>query len=204
MATPSPHPVIADRSAPGDLAPHATTAALLLRALQHGDRPALRALLANTQSFSAAELAVALELFDEAFAPGGGEGEDQEQYAFVGAVDGASAERRLVGYACWGRTPATRATFDLYWLAVDPAQQGSGIGAALVHEVERRASAVGGRLMVIEASGRADNAAVRRFYERMGSTAVATVRDFYAPGDDRITYTKRLGATGSTQGSDDA
>ncbi|MBI2796599.1 MAG: GNAT family N-acetyltransferase [Gemmatimonadetes bacterium] len=178
-----------------------------LAPLAPGDRGALAALVAATGVFREAEVAVAVELFDEAFAPGGGGGTDDTGYAFVGAFEGTGAARRLTGYACWGRTPGTRGTFDLYWLAVDPARQGTGIGAALVREVEGRVAASGGRLLVIEASGRPEHAGVRRFYERAGSRAAATVTDFYAPDDDRVIYTMRVGATragGTTRGSDGA
>ena len=176
---------------------------MVLGSLMRADRSALATVVAATGAFSEAEVTVALELFDEAFATGGGEGVDSEQYAFVGAF-ASPAERRLLGYACWGRTPDTPSTYDLYWLAVDPPAQGAGVGAALVREVQRRLAAIGGRLLVIEASGRADTAPARRFYERMGGTAAAVVRDFYGPGDDRITYTMPLHGTGFSSGSEHA
>ena len=201
MATlPSPPLATAERRAPNGVPGRAAPGATKLGALAEGDRPAVAALLASTGAFRAAEVAVALELFDEAFTPGGGDGADPDGYAFVGTFLGN--DRTLAGYACWGRTPDTRGTFDLYWLAVDPARQGAGIGATLVREVKRRIAALGGRLLVIEASGRADNAGVRRFYERLGCTAAATVRDFYAPGDDRIIYTTRADEAASIRGSD--
>src|SRR2546430_6552456 len=34
----------------------------------------------------------------------------------------------LVVWACWGPTPGTRGTHDLYWIAVDPERQGQGVG----------------------------------------------------------------------------
>ena len=50
---------------------------------------------------------------------------------FVLVADGA-----LVGWICWGPTPCTIGTFDLYWIVVDPAWQGRGVGSALVAEME--------------------------------------------------------------------
>ena len=211
--TPSPPLATAERRVPAGVpAGAAPTATPELGALGLSDRAALVALLSATGVFREAEVAVALELFDEAFGPGGGGGTDPEGYAFVGAFLGdaaAAAAARLAnggllaGYACWGRTPDTRGTFDLYWLAVDPARQGSGIGAALVREVKRRVAALGGRVLLIEASGRADNAGVRRFYERLDCTAAARVRDFYATGDDRIIYTTRVDGAVSIRGATD-
>ena len=109
-------------------------------------------------------------------------------YEFTGAYD----DDRLIGYVCFGPTPATDGTFDLYWLAVDPAAQGRGAGRALVKSVEQELARRGGRLLVVETSSRADYASTREFYARVGYREAARVRDFYAPADDRIILTTRL------------
>src|SRR5205085_12524048 len=54
-------------------------------------------------------------------------------------------------YACFGPTPATDRTFDLYWIAVHPDAQRSGAGAALMDDVERQLEARA-RMIVIETS----------------------------------------------------
>ena len=173
---------------------------LVLGVLEPADRAAVEGVLRATGAFREPEVAVALELFDDAFTAGGGAGRDPEQYAFTGAFAPAGT-RELVGYACWGRTPETRGTYDLYWLAVHPDAQGSGVGSALVADVWERVAAIGGRLLVIEASGRADNAPVRGFYERLCGPPAARVRDFYAAGDDRLTYTMRIHRAATSHGS---
>jgi ribosomal protein S18 acetylase RimI-like enzyme len=96
-----------------------------------------------------------------------------------------------VGWICWGATPCTDRTWDLYWLAVDPTAQGSGAGTALVEEMERRLAGRA-RLVSVDTSGRADYLPTRRFYEARGYRAVAVVPDFYAPGDDQVIFTKPL------------
>ncbi len=101
-------------------------------------------------------------------------------------------ERRLVGYVCFGTTPLTTGTYDLYWIAVDPTLHGRGIGSALLGAVLAAMRAAGGRLLLIETSSRADYANTRTFYERAGLTLEARIRDFYSPGDDRLIYAKRL------------
>jgi GNAT superfamily N-acetyltransferase len=106
---------------------------------------------------------------------------------------GADAEGRLVGWICWGPTPCTLGTYDLYWMAVDPAVQRGGVGTALLVEMERQL--VGrARLIVVETAGRADYAATRSFYESRGYRPTARIPEFYAPGDDLVVYTKQLGA----------
>jgi ribosomal protein S18 acetylase RimI-like enzyme len=150
-------------------------------------RARLAELLVDTGAFHVDEVEVALSLFDLTHAPGADDA--PLDYEFVGAFDD---EGRLVGYACFGPTPATDGTFDLYWLAVDPAVQGRGIGRALVRDVEAKLIARDGRLLVVETSSRPDYESTRRFYTRRGYTEAARVRDFYAPADDRILLTTRL------------
>lgn len=104
---------------------------------------------------------------------------------------GAELEGRLVGWICWGQTPCTERTWDLYWLAVDPAAHGRGVGRALVAEMEQRLTGRA-RLISIDTSGRADYDPTRAFYVAVGYTEVAVVPDFYAPGDDQVIFTKAL------------
>jgi hypothetical protein len=52
--------------------------------------------------------------------------------------------------------------------------------------------AAGGDRMYIDTSGRPQYAPTRAFYERNGFRCDATLRDFYATGDDRIIYVKMV------------
>jgi len=132
--------------------------------------------------FRDAEIPVALEVFDAA--TGSGRAVDPDYETAGVEVDGG-----LAGWACWGPTPGTEGTFDLYWIVVDPARHGSGVGSQLMDEMHRRI--VGrARLVLIETSGRADYAATRAFYARHGYHLVSTIPEFYAPGDDRVTYAR--------------
>ena len=133
-----------------------------------------------TGVFSEDEVRVALELVD---APA------EDGYEFVGAFDDLE---RLVGYACFGATPSTDRTYDLYWIAVHPGAQRDGVGAALMSEVERRLEERSARLSLIETSSRDDYAATRRFYQKLGYDEAARLRDFYGPGDDRVVLSKRF------------
>jgi len=159
-------------------------------ALGRQDRGRVAEILAATGMFTPEEVAVGLELFDETFGTGAAAG-SSAPYEFVGAFrDGDT----LVGYACYGATPGTDGTFDLYWIAVDPAAQGGGTGSGLLGEVEQRLRERAARLLVAETSSRAAYAPTRRFYDRRGFDEAARVAAFYAPDDDRLIYTKRLTA----------
>jgi ribosomal protein S18 acetylase RimI-like enzyme len=165
-------------------------------ALDPRHRGRLAEILAATAVFSPDEIGVALELFDETF---GGERLRQPSrtphvrppasaYEFLGLF----TDDALVGYACYGPTPAAEGTFDLYWIAVHPGTQGAGGGSQLLSEVERRLHGGGARLLIAETSSRVAYAPTRRFYDARGYGEAARVADFYAPADDRVIYAKRL------------
>jgi GNAT superfamily N-acetyltransferase len=154
-----------------------------LRHLSAADRGRIEEITRAVGLFRPDEIPVALEVFDEAVRAG----PRGEPYSALGAdVDG-----RLAGWICWGPTPCTLGTYDLYWMAVDPALQGAGIGTALVLEMERRLAGLA-RLIIVETAGRPDYAATRRFYECRGYRPTANIPDFYAPGDDQVVYVKEV------------
>ena len=184
---------------------------LRLAPLERDRRAEVRGILERSGAFAVDEVAVALELFDEAFpADDGGPrrspasahepravGEapaPEMDYEFVGAYGAGGA---LQGYACWGPTPDAERTFDLYWIAVDPGEQGAGGGTLLLAEVERRLAGRRARMLVVETSSRPEYEGARGFYARRGYQEAARVREFYAPGDDRIILTKRIEQRGS-------
>ena len=154
------------------------------REVQPDDTNTIRCLVAATGYFSPAEVEVAEELVRERLNKGVDSG-----YEFVFAV---RAEWPVVGYACFGEIPCTVGSFDLYWIAVDPANQRQGIGARLVAETERTIRQSGGRHIYIETSGRSSYASTRLFYERCGYDRIAEMCDFYAPGDSKLIYRKVL------------
>ena len=184
--------------------------------LARGHRDRITQILDATRVFRPEEVEVALELFDETFpsdasrsgaadasssAPSTGDAGDSEKsaahrlpptacsYAFLGAF---TPDDELVGYACYGPTPDTDRTFDLYWIAVDPGAQGGGGGTQLLTEVERRLRGENARMLIVETSSRSEYASTRHFYEKRGYAEAARVREFYAPLDDRIIFTKRF------------
>jgi ribosomal protein S18 acetylase RimI-like enzyme len=149
-----------------------------------GDAEAVRRLVAATGFFHPAEAEIAVELVLETLAaPGTGD------YHFLFA-DAAAGE--LAGYACFGPVPLTQGSWDLYWIAVGPELQGRGLGRRLLHESEARARAAGASQLFVDTSGRAQYAPTRAFYAACGYSVVATFDDFYAPGDAKVVYRRRL------------
>lgn len=152
-----------------------------LRPVGRAHRARLESLVRGTGLFREAEIRTAIELLDEAL-----DGDDD--YRFLGAFDGDE----LVGYACFGPTPDTLGTFDLYWIAVERSRQGTGVGTQLVSAIEQQLSADGGRLIVVETSSRAEYEPTRAFYEARGYSRTATIAGYYAPSDDLVIYVKDL------------
>jgi ribosomal protein S18 acetylase RimI-like enzyme len=155
-----------------------------LRHLSASDRGRIEEITRAVGLFREDEVLVALEVFDEAVRVAAS---DAPYRAIGAAIDG-----KLAGWICWGPTPCTLGTYDLYWMAVDPALQGSGVGTALITEMERRLLAGQARLIVVETAGRPDYEATRGFYEARGYRAAATIPDFYAPGDDQVVFVKKV------------
>ena len=119
-------------------------------------------------------------------------------YCFLGAF---TPEDELAGFACYGPTPGTDRTFDLYWIAVHPSAQGTGSGTILLSEVERRLEDTDARMFVVETSSRPEYDPTRAFYGARGWAEAARMRDFYAPSDDRVIFTKRFRTPHQGQGA---
>ena len=150
------------------------------------DRAALQALLNSTPEFSGSETTIALELADEvARIP-------DTSYRAISAFH---EDGRLLGWACYGRTPMTDSTFDLYWIVVAADARGLGVGRALHSEVLSRVAADGGLRLRIETSTREGYGATLEFYDRLGYERVGLIADFYAPGDDLVTSVILTSAT---------
>ena len=172
---------------PGDAGASALnkSPALAFRESVAADDPRrIRELVSATGFFHADEVAVAEELVTERLRLGEASG-----YLFLLAEDAAG---RLAGYACFGPTPCTASSYDLYWIAVDPAFQKGGLGRELSRRCEAIIRRRGGTRLYAETSNRPQYASTRAFYERTGYRLASLLDDFYAPGDGKATYLKVL------------
>jgi ribosomal protein S18 acetylase RimI-like enzyme len=160
----------------------ATGAAVILAAPSAADRARVRPMVDATGVFRPDEVDVAVEVFDDAVARPG------TDYHALGAYE----DDRLVGFALFGRTPCTVATWDLYWIVVEPARHRGGVGRQLMTAAERVIAGYGGRLVVVETSSRDDYAPTRSFYESLHYDRAAEIAHYYAPDDHLIVYTKLL------------
>ena len=73
-----------------------------------------------------------------------------------------------VGYIYYAETEYADRVWFVWWVAVDKATQGQGVGRDLLRYAEEDVRQRGGRLMFIETSGQPGYEPTRRFYERNG------------------------------------
>ena len=154
-----------------------------IRLMVKEDRNAVFRILDTTGEFTPDEKAVARELVDIFLK----QGEDSGYIIQVAQIDFTAA-----GYICYGPTPMTESTWDIYWIAVDTQKQRLGIGRSLLQFAEHDISVKSGKLVVIETSSKDSYLKTRKFYDLMEYKVIATVPDFYSQGDDKVIYTKIL------------
>ena len=99
-----------------------------------GDAAEVERMTRATGKFREDEIAIAVELVQDGLTKGAA---SDYRFAFV------EGDHGLAAYACWGQTPCTLGTWDLYWIAVDPNAS---------HSITNRrfnASSVAGRSMLV-------------------------------------------------------
>jgi ribosomal protein S18 acetylase RimI-like enzyme len=155
-----------------------------IRPLARRDQARLHSMLIEARVFTREEIEVAMELIGIVL-----EEPNQEDYR-IDCM--ANDEDQAIGYVCYGPVPMTQGTFDLYWIVVDPRCQGQGVGSRLLHFLEEVVREGKGRMILIDTSSVPQYEKAQKFYFRHGFQEVARVPDYYHPGNDRITFCKRL------------
>lgn len=151
--------------------------------IKPSDLEAIKKLVQGSGFFSAEEIAIACELAADRLEQG-----LQSSYQFLFA----EKRSKVQGYTCYGLIPATCGSYDLYWIAVEPAMRGLGLGKNLLKKTEDLIYVAGGRRLYAETSSRPLYLPTQRFYESCRYTPEAVLRDFYSPQDNKIIYSKIL------------
>jgi ribosomal protein S18 acetylase RimI-like enzyme len=152
-----------------------------IRSATHADLSAMQALAVEAGMFTEDEVGFFAEQF--ANQPPGA--------AWSVAVDGDE----VVGATYVAPEPFADRMWNLYFLVVDPARHGGGLGRRLVEAVEEALRALGpdaARTLVVETSSTDAYAGTRRFYARLGYDEEARIRQFYGPDDDKVVFWKSL------------
>jgi ribosomal protein S18 acetylase RimI-like enzyme len=154
-----------------------------IRPLTVKEKASVMHLLQTTPEFLPPEVIIAEELID-AFLE---DTETSGYYIYVAELDG-----EIAGYICYGNTPLTEATWDIYWVVVAHDKQGFGIGRILMKHAEDDIKKMHGKLIMVETSGKPEYNKTRRFYDTLNYQRVCQIPDYYAPGDDLVLYSKRI------------
>lgn len=152
--------------------------------LQPEDLKKVREICDSTGFFRDDETDVAVELVSEALE----KGQQASGYSFIFAMEG----NQTCGFVCFGSTPCTVGTYDLYWIVVDDRYRGKGIGLQLLEQTEHDLRESKARKLYIETSSTDKYLPTRKFYLKAGYTEEARLKDFYLPGDDKIIYARYL------------
>ena len=97
-----------------------------------------------------------------------------------------------VGVAYCAPEAVARGTWNLLMLWVRDDRRGRGFGKQLVARLEAELHRRCARLLIVETSGLPDFAEARMFYASSGFSHEATIKNFFAEGDDKLTFTKAL------------
>ncbi|MEM9292959.1 MAG: GNAT family N-acetyltransferase [Acidobacteriota bacterium] len=162
-----------------------TSQDLAIRSAQLQDMTRVQELAVAAQMFTESEVGFLLQQYEA-----GERGEIQDGHWIVAERSGSA-----VGAAYYAPEPYADRMWNLYFVVVDPQQQGQGLGKVLLDYVEgtlRRRGESEARVLVIETSSTEQYAGTRAFYERLGYTREATIRQFYGPDDHKVVFWKSL------------
>ena len=151
--------------------------------VRYSDLITVGKLVRSSGYFSEIEIETAVELVEEALLDG-----QFSPYLFLFAEFGQT----LVGYCCFGQIPLTLSSYDVYWIAVDEDWRSRSIGSEIMRRTEEEIVRLGGSRIYVDTSGRAQYAPTRKFYEARGYLREAVLKDFYAPGDDKLIYCRTI------------
>ena len=101
-------------------------------------------------------------------------------------------EGGTLGVAYYQPEPAADRVWDLTMIAVRPAHQGRGRGAAMLRSVEEDLRARAQRLLLVETSALPQYDRTRAFYAGCGYEEEARIRDYWTLGDDLVVFRKVL------------
>lgn len=155
----------------------------MIRPIVPADTPALVALSGSSGLFKPDELDAVRGMLDEYHATNAASGHNIITYE-----DGG----RPVGIAYFAPKGFTDRVWELLMIAVDGPRHRQGIGSELLVAVENAVRASSGRMLLIETSDKSSFERTRLFYRKHGYAEVARIPDYFADGDGKASFVKRL------------
>ncbi|HEU4405874.1 MAG TPA: GNAT family N-acetyltransferase [Polyangiaceae bacterium] len=160
----------------------------MIRPAEPADTPALVSLGVSTGLFRPDEADLLLRsVLDDLHAGRLGEG----HLAYVWAEGPAEPP---AGWVYFSPEAKADGVWELWWIGVAPTRQGRGVGDELLRFVEGRVGEAGGRILLISTSSLPLLERTRRFYAKRGYAECGRIPDFYADGDGKVIFAKRVAA----------
>lgn len=147
------------------------------------DITSVREIIESSGFFHSYEIDVAVELVEERLKKG-----KESGYYFIFAEQNG----KTIGYTCFGNIPCTLYSFDLYWIAVHNDFRSLGLGKILMDKTETAIKQMGGKAIYIETSSQEKYIPTQKFYDKCNCELIARFTDFYADGDDKLVYRKKV------------
>jgi predicted N-acetyltransferase YhbS len=152
--------------------------------LKQSDIQAIKEILNSTQFFYDFEVDIAAELAAENLE----KGTDKSGYIFIMV----EIENKPVAFACFGKTPCTIDSYDLYWIGVHQSEKGKGIGKILLKMTDEAVEKLGGKNIWIETSGRPLYHPTVQFYLKNNCKLMAELPDYYAENDPKLVFLRKV------------
>jgi ribosomal protein S18 acetylase RimI-like enzyme len=143
----------------------------------------VRMITSSTASFAEVDLDVAAELVGDRLALG-----DESGYHFVFAERSGKA----IGFVCYGPIPATKDSFEVFWISVMDSFRGMGIGRRLMEIAEDKSKAMGGKRLWVETSSRGPFDKTREFYASCDYRKEAVLKNYFGENDSKVLFVKEL------------
>ena len=155
----------------------------MIRPIVPADSPAVVALAGRSGLFRPDELDAVRGMLDEYHATSAANGHQILAYEEGGTP---------VGIAYFAPKAFADRVWEVLLIAVDAPRHRQGIGSTMLLAVEGAVRAANGRLLLIETSDRESFERTRRFYRKHGYAEVARIPDYFADGDGKASFLKRL------------
>lgn len=150
-----------------------------IRSAQSADLSRLKTVITSSDLFPA-------ELLDDMMADYL-QNEDSEQIWRV-----AETDEQIIGLAYAAPEMMTEGTYNLYLIAVHKSMQGKGVGGQLMRHFEELLTHQKVRILLVETSGLPEFERTRAFYDQLDYQRTAVIPEFYAAGEDKVVFWKKL------------
>lgn len=157
---------------------------MIIKKITPQDMLAMQKLLSDIEIFTDEEIAVVNELLDIYI-----KNPLQKDYQFFATLED---HYELSSFICFGPTPMTANTYDLYWIGTHSKYRQKGLAQKLIEVMREEMRRHGRKIIRVETSSQELYQGTLNFYLRLGFKEEARLKDFYRDNDDLIIFTARF------------